>query len=138
MGAHNVVVGVEPPTNYDRDRLKQDWAAQLGVRQSRSDWAKANPLEWLFGKRPPSFDPNYWRPWWMDHGTCWVREGKPFCVLGQPYHLTDEADDLFEECRRLGLVCVVASSPSWHYPGGVLSVIVAKTNIFLEVWPGDR
>ena len=99
---------------------RDEWAAGEGLRQSH---ATTDPVRWLLGGRSPNYSAP---PRWMDHGTRWTRDGKPYCLVGQPYQLLD--DDLEELARlaELGLDVSVATYPAWHYPGHVLSVVVTR------------
>lgn len=103
------------------ERARDEWAEYHGLRESR---AYTDPVPWLLGKRPPSYGVV---PRWYDHGTRWTRDGKPFCLVGQPYDLSsDDMRDLVRLEEEFGLTVVVSSHPDWHYPGHILGVTVER------------
>ena len=111
----------------ERDRLRDEWAGRGGLRQSHT--CRTDPVPWLLGKRTPysGTTPNGWG--WFDHGTRWTQGGKPYCLVGQPYQLNgDDLRELLALEVEHGLDVVVSTSPAWHYPGGVLSVIVKRAD----------
>jgi hypothetical protein len=79
-------------------------------------------VPWLLGRRSPC---TYTRPPWFDHGTRWTRDGKPYCLVGQPYGLSaDNLRELLALVDDHGLHVGVDNRPDWHYPGHLLSVVV--------------
>jgi len=106
------------PEWRERERLRDLWAARCGLRPSS---ARTDPIPWLLGRRSPCYSAP---AQWFDHGTRWVKDGRPACLVGQPYQL--HVDDLRElaDLEQLGLQVTVATSPAWHYPGSVLGVVV--------------
>jgi len=112
------------PTRARSRKLKADWARLGGLRESHAR-STFNPIGWLLGKRRVDYAV-YQQPQWFDHGTCWTKDGRPYCVVGQPYGLS--CDDL----RQLALLVnagfdvSVSTRPAWHYPGSVLQVEVYR------------
>ena len=107
-----------------RDRLREEWAACEGLRQS---FASSDPVPWLLGKRTPYSGTTHVGWGWFDHGTRWTQGGKPYCLVGQPYQLNgDDLRELLALEVEHGLDVIVSTSPAWHYPGAVLSVIVKR------------
>lgn len=110
------------------DRVRaplEEWAAREGLRQSHA--YRTDPVPWLLGKRTPYSGATSVGWGWFDHGTRWTRDGRPCCLVGQPYQL--HAYDLRELLHlelELGLGVVVSTYPAWHNPGEVLSVIVMR------------
>jgi hypothetical protein len=102
------------------ERERDEWAAQRGLKESH---ASTDPVPWLLGKRTRE---GYGRrPSWMDHGTRWTRDGKPYCLVGQPYDLsTEDMRELIQLEDEHGLRVSLSSDPCWHYPGEVLGVVV--------------
>jgi hypothetical protein len=63
---------------------------------------------------------------WYDHGTRWTRDGRPYCLVGQPYGLSDDEVGKLAALRQQGLQVSIDTRPSWHYPGSVLTVVVTR------------
>jgi hypothetical protein len=60
-----------------------------------------------------------------DHTTLWLRGGKPFCLVTQPYSLSWETmQQVVEWARALDLRVEVSSVASWHFPGWTLALII--------------
>lgn len=110
------------PTIAESRKLKADWAALGGLRQSRAR-STFDPIGWLLGKRLADYVV-YDRPRWFDHGTCWTKDGKPYCVVGQPYGLSSDDLRQLELLVDAGFDVSVSTRPAWHYPGSVLQVEV--------------
>lgn len=102
-----------------------EWAAREGLRQSH---ASSQPIPWLLGRRTPWSDttpPGWWG--WFDHGTRWTRDGRPYCLVGQPYQLhADDLQELLALHTERALDITISTHPAWHCPGGVLSVLVTR------------
>lgn len=112
------------PSQIERDRARDEWAAGEGVRKSD---ANTDPIPWLLGRRSPSYSAP---AGWFDHGTRWTRDGRPYCLVGQPYQLlADDLRELLDLQLEHGLDVSVATWPAWHYPGRVLSVIVTRRGV---------
>lgn len=116
----------EPLTAHpaDAEERKADWAAKHGLRESQS---ARPPLAWLRGhQRPRRWEQIHeWevaeRGFWEDHVTLWLKDGKPFMVVSQPYHLTPEAlAELGELTQEFDVS--VDGAGSWHYPGHTILV----------------
>jgi hypothetical protein len=59
----------------------------------------------------------------FDHTTMWNKNGKPHIILTQPYHISPDSMMNWQRlCNQLGLSFWISTSPSFHYPGRVLSV----------------
>jgi hypothetical protein len=111
------------PERADELERQRQWVAREGVAQSQTYCG--DPLHWLEGGRPRRFD-NWNRPQWFDHGTRWNKDGKPYCLVGQPYGLSD--DDIAElaHLQKRGFEVSVSTWPAWHYPHHVLHVEVRR------------
>ena len=98
--------------------LKKEFARMEGAKESH---ARGDPILWLLGKRTGDV-PSHRR--WYDHGTRWTKDGKPLCLVGQPYGIV--TDDVVElaELREQGLETLIDVGPSWHFTGRVLTVRV--------------
>lgn len=111
------------PTVTESRKLRADWAALGGLRQSRAR-STFDPIGWLLGRRTVDYL-NYRQPQWFDHGTCWTKNGKPHCVVGQPYGLGGADLRELELLAVAGFNVEVSAYPAWHYPGSVLHVEVS-------------
>jgi hypothetical protein len=98
--------------------LKDEFAQREGVQESR---AKGDGIQWLLGGLSRGV-PSVAR--WFDHGTRWSKNGKPFCLVGQPYGLLPDAVRERAGLSAHGIDVMIDVEPSWHYPGQVLSVRV--------------
>lgn len=108
------------------ERAKREWAAEHGLRESRS--MRGDPVLWLLGRRtPPDHHHTHWpgQADWFDHGTRWLKDGRPHMLVGQPYQLEPEdLEELAALARDHDLDVWISTYPDWHYPGSVLSVTV--------------
>lgn len=67
------------------------------------------------------------RPPGADHDSLWLKDGKPYTYTSQPYSLTlEEMRALVALCDRHGLEVSVTTWPSWHFPGGVLTMEIRR------------
>jgi hypothetical protein len=61
-----------------------------------------------------------------DHTYMFIRHGKPFVFVTQPYNLTEKGmKSIAEVCEANNLVARVGTS-SWHYPAGTLLIEVHR------------
>ncbi len=96
-----------------RDRIKAEYAKSRGVRESRAGM----DLGFLNKKAKLVRVPH------QDHCTFWNKNGKPYCIVNQPYGFSLEDMREAVACAdKYGLDVCVSSWPSWHYEG-VVSVI---------------
>ena len=109
--------------------LRDKWAKREGVTLSNS--RAANP-SFLVGMKKAR-DAGIHLPYiyssdlGLDHVSCWNKDGKPYCLVSQPYGLSTEAlKNMLTTADILGLEIDISSHPSWHYPGAVLTVIWKK------------
>ena len=57
----------------------------------------------------------------------WLKRGKPDTYLMQPYQLTwEDMKNLVALCEKNGLRADVTPWPSFHFPGGVISVHIRR------------
>jgi hypothetical protein len=103
---------------------RQRWAEKYGLRQSRkSPYCVCR----LLGKSCQVYGSGLCEhavPE-ADHPTLWLRHGKPFVFVSQPYQISDpERLGLF--CRKRALHCVIRTWPAWHFPGAVLHVEISR------------
>jgi hypothetical protein len=62
-----------------------------------------------------------------DHITLWLKDGIPEVYVTQPYYLhEDTMGAIAALCERWGLRCTVSTWPAWHFPSGVLSILVRR------------
>src|SRR3972149_4762078 len=63
------------------ETLKKEWATKNGLKESRVSGHHYNFLNKKC-QRTYSIYPGF------DHTTYWNKDGKPFCIVTQPYHLS--------------------------------------------------
>ena len=93
-----------------------DWAENLDVRLSR---ARRRCLHWINVGRCGVAEcrENHSLHPWMDHVTCWNRNGVAALLLAQPYQVTDDDHtDLADIANRFGLD-VLLDTPGWYGHG---------------------
>ena len=107
----------KPPSQDDRLDGKHAWAKQHGLVESHK--SRYTGLRFLNHKMPASYD--YTRFPAQDHTHYWNKDGKPYCVTSQPYHVhDDEMAEAAKLCNLYDLRCCITSYPAWHYPGSVV------------------
>lgn len=68
-----------------------------------------------------------------DHLSEWTGQGKTRVIVSQPYHLSYEmVQETIKFCDAHGLRADLAASPSWHFPGRVLTVMYRRNRIAQE------
>lgn len=84
-----------------------------------------NPfIERLAGARAV---PNPVRFGWMDHPSLWVRGGKPFSFVSQPYGLSlEDLKQIVAYCEEHNLNALVDAGMSWHCPGSTVAVELTR------------
>lgn len=62
-----------------------------------------------------------------DHSTLWLKDGKPYRYVTQPYKLEiSSMRELVDYCDRNSLSVRVNAFQSWHFPGNSLMVELKK------------
>lgn len=97
-------------------RRMASYIERRGVKPS-SGWCF---LERLTGRRavrdPVSFA-------WIDHRSLWLKDGKPYSYVTQPYGLSlSDLKQIVSYCDEHGLDVFVDAGLSWHYPGTTVAV----------------
>ena len=107
----------KPPSQHERWEKKFEWAQREGLTEySGSAYLGLNFL--TRQKRNDWQDNNFPA---ADHVTYWKKNGKPYCIVSQPYHLDNgEMAKISALCITHNLDVIVTTFPSWHYPGSVL------------------
>lgn len=109
-----------PPNQDERNAMKKGWAESRGLKEAFPGYGKAG-LSFLDKKIKATQFPAH------DHVTYWRKEGKPFCVVSQPYGVShNDLAEIALVAKGYGLSVQISSYPSWHYPHGVLSIIWEK------------
>jgi len=68
-----------------------------------------------------------------DHVTEWTQRGKTCVIVSQPYYLDyPTVRQTVEFCDAHGLRADITASPSWHFPGRVLTVEYRRNRIGSE------
>ena len=99
-----------------RDYREQLYIKRRGVKLSPGLCI----LERLTGRRavrdPVSFA-------WIDHRSLWLKDGKPYSFVTQPYGLSlNDLKQIVAYCEEHGLDVFVDAGLSWHYPGTTVAV----------------
>ena len=97
-------------------RRMASYIERRGVKPS-SGWCF---LERLTGRRAVR-DPMRFA--WMDHPSLWIKDGKPFSFVSQPYGLgLQDLREIVAYCEEHNLDVLVDAGMSWHYPGATVAV----------------
>jgi predicted TIM-barrel fold metal-dependent hydrolase len=60
---------------------------------------------------------------WLDHPSLWIKAGKPFSFVSQPYGLSlQDLREIVAYCEEHDLDVSVDAGASWHYPGATVAV----------------
>jgi|CZCA01.1.fsa_nt_gi hypothetical protein len=71
--------------------------------------------------------PNPVRFGWMDHVSLWIKDGKPFSFVTQPYGLSlEDLKEIVAYCEEHNLDVFVDAGMSWHYPGSTVAVELTR------------
>ncbi len=97
-------------------RRMASYIERRGVKPS-SGW---HFLERLTGRRAVR-DPMRFA--WLDHPSLWIKAGKPFSFVSQPYGLSlQDLREIVAYCEEHDLDVSVDAGASWHYPGATVAV----------------
>ncbi len=62
-----------------------------------------------------------------DHSSLWLKDGKPYVYVTQPYHLDFKIlQELIRFCDDNGLTASISPDYAWHFPGSILFVEIKK------------
>ncbi len=106
--------GADTPTER---RLLVEWATHRGLRLSM----KGHNLAWLFGKKTYGYEEGHH---WLDHVTCWNRDGKPAVLVAQPYGLSGSSIRQLAQLDEHPELCVAVDGTGWY----------GHRTTFVEVW----
>jgi hypothetical protein len=105
------------------------WAQQRDKRLADEGYvaAKLGSIRRLVGKRqvPWSDDPNVMpnKPPGDDHGTLYLKDGKPAFYLSEPYGLAyDKMQEVVAFCERWGLEASIDGLQSTWFPGLTIAI----------------
>jgi len=63
-----------------------------------------------------------------DHSVLFVKDGRPYSYVYQPYHFrTEDIIALAEFCQRTGLQAEFDIFADWHYPANILSIVITAS-----------
>jgi hypothetical protein len=101
------------------------WAELRGLKK-----AGGHPcINRLLGKRCNGWGDEPCFPPYSDHLTMWNRDGRPYCLVSQPYGLTNEqVKEILNFCKDKGLTIDIDTWPAWHFPGRVLHVLFRRAH----------
>lgn len=98
--------------------LKEIWAKNLNLKQSSGRIC----VQRLLGKHCND-DGHLCVPPRTDHPSLWLKNGKPFCLVSQPYGLRmPDIEAIGKFCHHHGLKFEIDSWPGWYFPHAVLFV----------------
>lgn len=104
------------------------WASSRGLKLSGGHACLAR----LLGKRcaieyRETTDKIPCLPPGADHCSLWNKDGKPEVFVFQPYGMSyDTIRELTMFCEQWELRFYIDALPSWHFPGGVLTVQIRR------------
>lgn len=103
--------------------LLNDWAKGIGLRQSPGQVC----IRRLLGKSC-GFEIHSCVPPRTDHASLWLKDGKPYCIVSQPYGplSMSELEEIGKFCHRHGLEFTVDTWPAWYFPHAVLFINFKK------------
>ena len=59
--------------------------------------------------------------------TMWNKDGKPAVIVIQPYSFSEDSmQEVSEFCERLDLHATVSNNFNWHYPTGVVTLMITR------------
>jgi hypothetical protein len=104
--------------------LKEAWAKGLGLKQSSGRVC----IHRLIGKRCSFYENQPCLPPRTDHPSLWLKDGKPFCLVSQPYGplVMSDVEAIEKFCHRHGLEFEINSWPGWYFPHAVLFMTFKK------------
>jgi len=81
-----------------------------------------NTFDRLIGRRTNyGYDPLWSR--WMDHPSLWLKDGRPYSFVGQPYGISEEdMREIIAYCDEYNLQSWVDTGWSWWFPGETLLI----------------
>ena len=105
-------------------RIKKEWARRYGLKEA---YSPRLVLKAIFGRTEQD---------WIireltsdDHMTYWNKDGKPYCIVSQPYHLhLDDLQYMVKLAERHNIRIEIRSGPSWYWPGQVLFIVYSKNS----------
>lgn len=99
--------------------LKRGWAESLGLKQ----FTGRPCVHKLLGQKCLGGESFSLIPPYTDHPSLWLKDGKPFCLVSQPYGLSMlQIEEIGEFCHKHGLEFEINSWPGWHFPHAVLFI----------------
>ena len=114
LGEHATPAFAEATATHRLLRYAQKW----GLKRSRG-----TPCVQRLLARRCSEDCEDHRPPGADHVSFWLRDGKPYSYVFQPYGIGPEQfRDLAAFAERVGLDVSIEALASWHYPGDTVLV----------------
>jgi len=99
--------------------LKEIWAKNLNLTQSSGRIC----VQRLLGKKCND-DGHLCVPPRTDHPSLWLQDGKPYCLISQPYGPLSMSDTeaIGKFCHKHGLTFKIDSWPGWYFPHAVLFI----------------
>jgi len=101
------------------EKLQKAWGESQGLKRY-----KGRPcLHRLLGQKCPPMESFSLMPPYTDHPSLWMKDGKPFCLVSQPYGLSmGRIEEITVFCQKHGLTFTIDSWPGWHFPHAVLFI----------------
>ncbi len=91
------------------------WAKGEGLKRAKGQVC----IRRLMGKSPLMYS---CLPPFTDHPSLWMKDGKPYCIISQPYGplSMSQLEDIGDFCHRHEFEFTVDTWPAWHFPHAVL------------------
>jgi hypothetical protein len=111
-------------TPKEREQAKQEYGKRHGLKPSKASIAEAiNDLSGKPRKRLSWIDEIRLRVPGSDHTSIWMKDGKIYSIVTQPYAIYgDKLAELVDFARKNSLNVAISARDSWHYPGHTLLV----------------
>jgi hypothetical protein len=104
---------LKSPTPEETKKARDAWAKFKQLKQSK----RGGGLNFLTKEIKGEWFPA------RDHVTYWNRNGKPYCIVSEPYSFCNfDMQEIIRICEFYGLTCEVDGG-SHHYPGSCVRLM---------------
>lgn len=105
-----------------RDRLEKEWAEENGLCRAEGHICIHRLLD--FHCPPVVQDTCELMPPHTDHASLWIKDGRPHCLVSQPYELEmEDIEEIIDFCKEHDLSFDIDGYPGFHFPSRVLFVV---------------
>jgi len=103
-------------------RLEAEWAKTNGLTRAKGHPCVHRLLD--FHCAPAMAESCDCVPPFTDHPSLWMKDGKPHCLVSQPYEMDMESiEDITAFCKQHGLSFTIDAYPAFHFPTRALFVV---------------